>query len=296
MSKRSDKKTMAQQALEQDSVAPQGKGLWGQLTGDLAQRDITKPLAGLTREININYLKPDPNQPRKTMDPDRLQELADSIAQHGFIQPITVTKDPDDETYTIIAGQRRYEASKLAGLDNIPAWIRPETLDERQRLERQLVENLQREDLMVLEEARAVQALIDTTGLSQRKAAKALGKPQTYVAELQQILRIPAAVLEKAQDLPKRALVEISRGKTEAEQQSLLKQAMSSDAPFKQVKKTRDQAREPRPERFRQTYSAEGYAGKVTVSIERAPADVTTEEVAEFLGKVVETIREQASE
>ncbi len=291
MSKRNNKKLIARQALEQDSTAPKAKHIWDKLTdGGLAQRDITKPLAGLTREIDINYVKPDPNQPRKTMDPERLQELADSIKEHGFEQPITVTKNPDDENYTIVAGQRRYEASKLLGLEHIPAWIRPETLDERQRLERQLVENLQREDLPVLEEARAIQVLIDTTGLSQRKTAKALGKKQNYISELQQILRIPAKVLDKAHDLPKSALIQISRGKNESEQEALLQQALTSKTPFHEVKKTRDLVRLSKPQHFHETYRPEGYEdAKVTVSFfKRAPKDVTPQDVAAVLRKAAD--------
>jgi len=290
--KKSKQQSMAQRALDRDTSPRANRGIFDALTGQAlqAQRGTTKPLEGLTRAIDVRYVKPDPNQPRKSMDPERLKELADSIKEHGLINAITVSQDTDGETYTVIAGHRRFAASKLAGVKMIPAWIRPGTIDGRRRLEEQLVENLQREDLPVLEEARAIQALVETTGLSQRNAAKALGKPRTYITEMLHILRIEEPLLAKLTGMPKRALVEISRGETPKEQQALAKQALASPTPFRDVKESRGKKREPRKETFRKTYGAEGWPGTVTVSMERHPDDVTPEEVVKFLGKVVQTI------
>ena len=183
------------EGLRQESQHPVSKSdLWqGAAPADsVVQRHLTTPLSdgAAAREIKLSAVRPDPNQPRKKMDPQRLEELADSIRENGVLQPITVTWSDADRCYLIVTGQRRYEAAKRAGIPSIPAIIRPATYDESARLQQQLVENIQREGIPPIDEARAVKTLMESFSLSQRAVARKLGKPQTYIAELFQILRI----------------------------------------------------------------------------------------------------------
>ena len=124
-------------------------------------------------EIELSKIAVNPNQPRREFDPVALQELADSIAEIGIIQPITLRK-LNDNSYQIIAGERRYRASIQAGLKTIPAYIR--TADDENVMEMALIENIQREDLNPVEEAMGYGALIEKFGLTQDQVAKQVGK------------------------------------------------------------------------------------------------------------------------
>ena len=115
-------------------------------------------------EVDITQIRPNPDQPRRDFDTDSLQELASRIRQIGIVQPITL-RDMGDGTYIIIAGERRWRASQLAGLTRIPAYIR--TVDDENMMEMALVENIQRQDLTALEIALAYQHLIEQYGLTQ---------------------------------------------------------------------------------------------------------------------------------
>ena len=130
-------------------------------------------------EIAINLIKANPNQPRREFDPEALQELSDSIKEIGIIQPITLRK-MDDGTYQIIAGERRFRASKIAGLDSIPAYIR--TAKDEQVMEWALIENIQREDLDAIEIALAYQRLMDEYSLTQERMSERVGKKPATVA------------------------------------------------------------------------------------------------------------------
>ena len=141
--------------------------------------------------IRISEIEPNRNQPRKDFDEDALTELADSIAEHGLLQPILVRPMPDGG-YQIVAGERRWRACRIAGLSEIPAVIRD--LSERETAQLALVENLQREDLNPLEEAEGYGALIETYGLTQEEAAKTVGKSRPAVANALRLLSLPEAV------------------------------------------------------------------------------------------------------
>jgi len=142
-------------------------------------------------EVNINAIKPNPNQPRRDFDEDALQELADSIREIGIIQPITV-RDMADGTYIIIAGERRWRASQLAGLTTIPSYIR--TVDDENMMEMALVENIQREDLNSLEIALAYQHLMEQYGLTQEKLSERVGKNRATVTNYLRLLKLPATI------------------------------------------------------------------------------------------------------
>ena len=142
-------------------------------------------------EIEIGKIFANPNQPRRDFNEEALQELADSINELGVIQPITLRKMEDD-TYQIIAGERRYRASQLAGKTTIPAYILK--ADDEDTLERALIENIQREDLNALEIALAYQQLIEQHNLSQEQLSKRIGKGRATIANFLRLLKLPAAI------------------------------------------------------------------------------------------------------
>ena len=143
--------------------------------------------------LPIGKVEPRSDQPRAVFDEQALQELADSIAQYGLIQPITVRK-LDSGYYQIIAGERRWRAARLAGLTEVP--VRVLEADDRRTAELALVENLQREDLNPIEEARGFRALMTEYGLTQEDAARSVGKSRPAVANAMRLLSLTPEVLE----------------------------------------------------------------------------------------------------
>ena len=142
-------------------------------------------------EVPIGQIRANPNQPRREFDPTALEELAESIRQIGIVQPITVRK-MDDDTYQIIAGERRWRASQLAGLYTIPAYIR--TADDENMMQMALVENIQREDLNAIEIALAYQNLIERYQITQDKLSEKIGKNRATIANYLRLLKLPAQV------------------------------------------------------------------------------------------------------
>ena len=142
-------------------------------------------------EIALSKIYANPNQPRHTFDEEALDELAQSIAKHGVISPITLRKD-NDGRYMIIAGERRYRASKMAGLQTIPAYIR--TAKDEQVMEWALIENIQREDLDAIEIALAYQRLMDDYDLTQERMSERVGKKRATVANYLRLLKLPAEI------------------------------------------------------------------------------------------------------
>ena len=148
------------------------------------------------KKLKITEVEPNRDQPRKNFDQEALEELAQSIGEYGLIQPIVVTKK--DGYYSIIAGERRWRASKLAGLKEIPAIIRDD--DEKVNSEISLIENMQREDLNPYEKALGIRTLIDNYGLSQEDVAKKLGKGRSTIANWVIVLNLEPRVLEMAKN------------------------------------------------------------------------------------------------
>ncbi len=142
-------------------------------------------------EVEISQIEPNPNQPRREFDPEALQELANSIRELGIIQPITLRK-VEGGKYQIIAGERRWRASQLAGLTSIPAYI--VTVEDQGVMEMALVENIQREDLNAIEIALAYQHLAETTGMTQAKISERVGKSRAAVTNYLRLLKLPAQV------------------------------------------------------------------------------------------------------
>ena len=142
-------------------------------------------------EVEIALIEPNPNQPRREFDQEALQELATSIRELGIIQPITLRK-LEGEKYQIIAGERRWRASQLAGLTTIPAYI--VTVEDQNAMEMALVENIQREDLNAIEIALAYQHLAEETGMTQAKISERVGKSRAAVTNYLRLLKLPAQV------------------------------------------------------------------------------------------------------
>lgn len=142
-------------------------------------------------EIELSKISVNPNQPRREFDPVGLQELADSIVEIGIIQPITL-RQLNENSYQIIAGERRYRASIQAGLKTIPAYIR--TADDENVMEMALIENIQREDLNSLEIALAYQHLLEQYELTQERLSERVGKNRTTIANYLRLLKLPAQI------------------------------------------------------------------------------------------------------
>lgn len=145
----------------------------------------------LFNEIEISKIHPNPNQPRTDFDDEALEELAASIRANGIISPITLRKISDDN-YQIIAGERRYRASKLVGLDKIPAYIRD--VDDGQVMEMALIENIQREDLNAIEIALSYNSLVATLGLTQEALSERVGKKRATITNYLRLLKLPAEI------------------------------------------------------------------------------------------------------
>ena len=164
-----------------------GRGLDALISTD----DVRPQGSSTINEIAIELIEANPNQPRREFDPQALQELATSIREIGIIQPITL-RQVEDNRFQIIAGERRWRASQLAGLKAIPAYIR--TISDESVMEMALVENIQREDLNAIEIALAYQHLLDNDGMTQEKVSERVGKSRAAIANYLRLLRLPAQI------------------------------------------------------------------------------------------------------
>ena len=173
------------------AVRKKYSGLGRGLDALISTEDVRTEGSSTINEIKIELIDANPNQPRREFDEEALQELSDSISEIGIIQPITL-REMDNGRYQIIAGERRWRASQLAGLATIPAYIR--TANDENVMEMALVENIQRQDLNSLEIALAYQHLIDSYDLTQERLSERVGKKRTTVANYLRLLKLPAPV------------------------------------------------------------------------------------------------------
>ena len=164
-----------------------GRGLDALISTD----NVSTQGSSTINEVAISHIEANPNQPRREFDPVALEELANSIRQIGIVQPITL-RQIDDERFQIIAGERRWRASQLAGLQAIPAYIR--TIKDENVMEMALVENIQREDLNAIEIALAYEHLLEKSGMTQEKVAERVGKSRAAIANYLRLLKLPAQV------------------------------------------------------------------------------------------------------
>jgi len=164
-----------------------GRGLSALIPEDLEKEDI-----GRIEEIDTNLICPNPTQPRKVFEHDKLEELTESIKKYGVIQPIIVRKDGD--VYTIIAGERRWRAARKAELKEVPCLIRD--FDDEQNMLIAIIENMQREDLNPIEEAEGLNQMTLTFGLTQEQISKSVGKSRPYITNALRLLKLPVEVRE----------------------------------------------------------------------------------------------------
>lgn len=168
-----------------------GKGL-GALIPEHQQffeQSLEEPSASIVKLVSIEDLVPNPDQPRKTFTQESLDDLAESIRRHGLLQPLLVHQEKSGK-YIIIAGERRYRAAQIAGLEQLPVIVRNQD-DENHRIELSLVENIQREDLDPIEEAQAYAKLMEITGATQEGVAEMVGKSRVAVANTLRLLKLP---------------------------------------------------------------------------------------------------------
>ncbi len=233
-------------------------------------------------EVALSEIKANPNQPRRNFDEEALEELASSIRELGVISPITLRKN-DEGDYLIIAGERRFRAAKMAGLETIPAYIR--TAKDEQVMEMALIENIQREDLDAIEIALAYQRLMDDYALTQERMSERVGKKRATVANYLRLLRLPAeiqmGIKEKKIDMGHaRAILGM---KQPADQINLYKRILSEGLSVRQVEKLASgQEIESKP------------AHKSKPSLQLPEMDALQEELSSFFGvKVKMSCNEQ---
>ena len=196
--------------------------------------------------LNISELEPDRNQPRKEFDEEALASLAESIKQHGLIQPILV-RPILGGGYRIVAGERRYRACQLAGITEVPVTVRD--LTDKEAMQIALIENLQRENLNPIEEAEGYQALMDEHGLTQEEVAEAVGKSRPAVANSLRLLKLPAEITDmlekgKLSSGHARALLSIEE---KSEQIRIANEIALSDMSVRQVEKLAKQKKTVKP-------------------------------------------------
>ena len=234
-----------------------GKGL-GALLGDFSEETTEKSAYQL---VPIYKVEPNANQPRQDFDEEELQALADSISIHGVIQPLTVRELPGGY-YQIIAGERRWRAARLAGLNEVPVVIME--ADDRKVMELALIENLQRQDLNPMEEAMGYQSLIEEYGLTQEEAAKRVGKSRPAVANALRLLSLEEPVMDMVRrgDLSAghaRAVLSLKSGK---KQQEAAQKIHALGLSVRQAEllcrnMAKEPAKEEKPEVFKVDYVAE---------------------------------------
>lgn len=181
-------------AVKKKGLGAKGLGINALINTEMEDIKTSKPEKKKTEEavleLDLDMIEPNRKQPRKYFDETALEELAASLKAYGMIQPIVVKKSGD--YYEIIAGERRWRASQIAGLTSVPAYIR--TINDENVMEMALVENIQREDLNAVEIALAYQHLLDNTGMTQEKVAERVGKKRATVANFLRLLKLPAQV------------------------------------------------------------------------------------------------------
>lgn len=203
-----------------------GRGL-DALLGDVSAKEDTPQ--NQQQSLPIEYLQRGKYQPRKDIDPEKLQELADSIKAQGIIQPIIVRKVGHDK-YEIVAGERRWRAAQLAGLQDVPVIIRE--LDDRTVMAQTLIENIQREDLNPLEEAEALRRLLDEFEMTHQQVAEAVGKSRVTVTNLLRLMDlhgdVKSLLISRQLDMGHaRALLSLDSARQVAAANKIAKEAMT---------------------------------------------------------------------
>jgi ParB family chromosome partitioning protein len=220
------------------------------------------------RELDVGAIEPNPNQPRRQFDQDALQALADSIGASGVVQPLLV-RELSNNKYELIAGERRWRASQMAGLERVPVVVRDS--DEADRLEVALIENMVREDLNPVEEARACAALVEDLGVTKEELGRRVGRSRPQISNLIRLLDLPDEVLGMLEDgrLSEghgRAILQVS---DHDGRRDLARLALSREW---SVRKTEQEARETSSKKEKQT---KGSAQGLSAEEKEAIADLT---------------------
>lgn len=220
-----------------------------------ANENVTEADENSVVFIDINDIRPNENQPRKTFNEEKIAELADSILEHGLIQPIVVRKK--DVGYEIVAGERRYRAARKAELKSIPCLIRE--LTDEQNMLLAIIENMQREDLNPIEEAQAIEKMIKTYGLTQEQVSKSLSKSRPYITNALRLLKLPEEIMTMIVDGTlssghARTLINIE---DEERKIALAKRAVAENLSVRELEKLAGESRKGRPAARRKTKSAD---------------------------------------
>ena len=235
-----------------------GKGLEALIPGDGGAVAEDRQL----REVPLNLIAPNPMQPRRHFDESSLAELAESFRRNGVMQPLVVQKT--GSTFTIIAGERRFRAARMANLEQVPVVLMSD-VDDSRMLELALVENLQREDLNPMETAEASRALIDSCGLTQAELAARLGKSRTAVTNLLRLLSLPDRIKQMIRQgsLTEGHARAILAVESEAEQLRLADSIINDSLSVREVERRAGHTRKKRPGRSRVVDAADpGDLGK----------------------------------
>ena len=243
-----------------------------QLSPVVSEKDIgRRPLRTFER-IDINRVEPDPNQPRSEFSEEALEQLAASIGEKGQFHPIRVRWDKPRSKWLIISGERRWRAAKKAGLSTIECFFHEGAVSDKDTLEQQLVENLLREDLKPIEEAKGFASLMELNGWNGKEVAKALNVPEWKVSRSLALLDLPDAAQAQvdAGTLPKRTAYEITKIKDSESQEALTAAASRGELSHKQAaaevrKRKGKTSQKPKSRGTKQTFFAEG-GWKVIVS------------------------------
>jgi ParB family chromosome partitioning protein len=249
----------------------------------------------LARLVAIERIKPDPAQVRKKFDPEKLEELAESIREKGVLHPIVVEYVEDEDCFQILSGERRYRAAKMAGLEEIPCIIldRKEKLTEYERLEQQLTENIQREDLDPVDQAYAIKRLIDVTGLTQEEVGQKIGKSQEYVAGALKIIRdLPDVIKDDYKDLSREHLLQLARLKDDSKKIELWQRIKQNGMSIRELRAivNKELKRPPGPKPFRTKFAARDF--KISIMFRRQ--DVGKQEIINALREWIEKLEESA--
>ncbi len=251
-----------------------------------------KDAPGLYKMVPVDKIEPDPGNPRTSMDPERLQQLADSIREKGIIHPLNLI-ELENGAFRVEEGHRRHAAARIAGLANVPAIVTiGGDLSAEEVLERQLVENLHNEVLAPIDSGRAIRKLMNDHQLSIREVSRKISLPRSTVDDYLAILRIPEELLALpgVADLPKKALVLVSRVPRE-EIAGRLKLALESKTPWRAVAASRDATR--RAHKFSEGFPLKSTPGAVKLRLERHPDQVTRDELGKAFLEASEVLRQR---
>ena len=246
------------------------------------------------KEIPLQMIDPNPEQPREQFDKKALKELADSIKKNGVLQPILVRPEPEKHRYFLIAGERRWRAAKMAGLRTVPAVVRDRGTDED--LELAITENLLREDLNPIEEAESLAKLKAVREYSDRQVAEVTGKARTSVVEVLKLNRLPDSIKDECRhtDTPpsRTLLLHITRQGDQKEMLKAWKKYQRGQYSILQARQKRAKKGKEQPQTFRWKHQTKDFV----LSVKFHKSEASEQEVLDALQSALDSIRNQEPE